>query len=87
MRVRQFKDVSFRVKENDIGTFRMRVEGGTTGDHVVKFDSEAWYCDCIGFANHGHCRHVKAGKTILLWVYRGIDEINKPKEDEYHVLT
>ena len=90
MRVRQFKDVSVRVKDDLIGSFRMRVEGGATGDHIVKFDSEDWYCDCLGFTNHKHCRHVNAGKKILLFIYRGIDEINKPEQEpaeEVHVLS
>ena len=86
MRIRHFRDVSLKIKDDLIGTFRMKVEGGTTGDHFVKFDSEDWYCDCIGFANHSHCRHVDAGKKIVLYIYKGIDEINAPPKEEFHVL-
>ena len=86
MNMRHFRDVSFRAKDDIIGTLRFKVEGGTTGDHFVKFDGDNWYCDCIGFRSHGHCRHVDGGKKILLYIYKAIDDINNPRE-EIHVLN
>ena len=85
---RQIKDVSFKASNDIIGTLRFRIIGGTTGDHFVKYDGDEWYCDCPGFQNHKHCRHVDNGKTILLHLYKALDEIGAPKKpkEEVHVL-
>lgn len=38
---------------------------GTHRDHLVKFDTGQWFCNCERFETHGDCTHTWAAEQLL----------------------
>lgn len=75
--MRQVTDVVARSGEGGLESFRFKMSGGKTGDHVVSMMDGEWACSCMGFSTHEKCRHVLAGRHMVEQLNSAIGELAK----------
>ena len=66
-------EISVRCDEATIKVIRIRLDGGETGSHYVRWADGTYNCTCMGYMRNEACKHlgvIKRIKNAVIDAYR-----------------